>query len=263
MTTHLVAWTGSINSATLTQVGNIDDRVLTRSGTLRYFVPGGGYNRIRWAAATGVDVTRAKVVTPSLQARRADAEIVPRRRGANTFTLTGPEVHVPRKPLPLDEGEEIEFQAAEDNAAASTVNGLVALGVDPLPAMPDGDVIAIRATGTTTLVVSTWTAVPLTFESSLPAGTYALVGLVGMSASAIAVRARMRGQEFRPGVPAFAGAEAAAVDFDPASHWPLMGYNMGAFKSTEIPEIEYLSLVADTAETVFLYAIRTGPLAAA
>ena len=241
----------------------MDDRVLTRSGTLRYFVPGGGYNRVRWGAASGPSITRAKVVTPSLQARRADAEVVPRGQGSSLFTPTQFQVWMPRKPLPLDEGEEIEFQAAEDGVAATVLNGFVALGVDPLPAMPDGDVIAIRATGTTTLTVFAWTAIALTLESSLPAGTYALVGLVAGSANAVAVRARMRGSEFRPGTLATNGTEALGADFDPASLWPLMGYNMGSFKSTEIPELEYFATVADTVEYAWLYAVRTGPLAAA
>ncbi len=263
MTTHLAAWsTGAagVDSATLVAIANVTDDVLTRSGTLRYFVPGGGYNNVRWAIASGPSLTRAQVVAPSLGRRRANTEVAPRRRGASTLTLSQPEVFIPKRPLALDVGEEIEFDTAEDGVGATVMNGLVALGVDPLPAMPDGDIRTIRATASTALTAFAWTSVSLTLDTSLEAGVYALVGFVPISANVIAARARIRGQIYRPGMPGLAGTEGVAADFEAALFNDLMGYNMGSFGSNEFPEFQFFATVADASETLYAYVIRTGPL---
>src|SRR6266566_4202157 len=256
MTTHLVAWAQSIDTATLAAITNVTDDVLTRSGTLRYFVPGGGYNNVRWAIASGPNITRAQIVAPSLGRRRANAEIAPRKRGASTLSLGSPELFIPKRPLVLDVGEELEADVAEDAAGASQLNVLVALGLDPLPPMPDGDIRPVRATGTATLTAFAWTSVSMTLDTSLEAGVYTLVGFVPISSGIIAARARIRGQIYRPGMPGLPGAESAAADFEIAGMQDLMGYNMGTFGSNEFPEFQFFSSTADTSETLYAYVIR-------
>ena len=259
MAEHLAAWQQSIDSATLAAITNVVDDVLTRTSVTRYLVPP-GYNAIRWAAASGVNLTRAQIITPSLQVRRMNTEVAPRRRGAETFALANPEIYIPPRPLLLVPGEEIEFDIAEDAAGASQNDGFVALGPAALPPMPDGDIRVVRATGTTTLVARAWTSVVLTLDSSLEAGNYALVGFIAMSATAVAARAIITGQQNRPGMPALAGAEAAAVDFEAALLNQLMYYDMGHFTHITVPAIQFFATAADVAETVYLYVIRLGAI---
>src|SRR5438128_11336818 len=144
MATHLAAWQQSIDSATLAAIANVVDDVLTRTSTTRYLVPR-DFSFVRWAAALGANLTRAQIIAPSLQVRRMNPEVAPRRRGAETFSLTNPEIYLPARPLALVAGEEIEFDIAEDAAGASQNDGFVALGPAVLPPMPDGDIRIVRA----------------------------------------------------------------------------------------------------------------------
>jgi len=255
--THLVAWQQSVDQAALAAINTVVDDVLTRSGATRYFVPA-GYNFVRWALATGPSLTRARIFTPSLGTKRIDLEVEPKRTAANTLTLTGLEVMLPRRPYELVPGEEVEFQTAEGGAMATQMNGVVALSPAELPPMPDGDIRAIRAAGTTTLTAFAWTTVTVTPDTSLEAGTYQLVGMLPISAGAIAARAIITGEVFRPGAPGLAGTDAAASDFDRATMDDTIWYAMGEFTHQTIPQIQFFSATADTSETVYLYAVRTG-----
>ncbi len=257
MATHLAAWQQSIDSAVLAAITTVTDDVLTRSGTLRYLVPP-DYRFIRWAIASGPNVTRAQIVSPSLGVRRMNQEIVPRRRGASTLTLTGPEIYFPARPLELLPSEEIEAQVAEDAAGASQVNVIAALSAEALPAMPAGDIRRVRATATTALTAFAWTTVSMTLDTSLEPGTYSLVNFIPISANILAARAIITGQQYRPGVPGLAGTEAAAVDFDDALLRQVSYYAMGSFTHITVPQIQFFAAVADAAETVFFDVVRTG-----
>lgn len=254
---HLCAYFESINSATLVRLDTINDDVLTRSGADRFFVPPELPN-ILWAAAMGTDLTRAQIVSPSLQARRANLEVLPRQRGAELWTLGFPEIFLPLRPITLAPTEELEFQAAEDNSSSSVVYGLIALAPASLPAPPAGDVIAVRATGTTTLVADAWTTCTLTPDSTLPPGQYACIGFVPISATGIAARMLINQQVWRPGMPVMGGTEAAAAEFNDEKLRQLMNYNYGAFSHINFPQFQFLASAADTAETVIMYVVRTG-----
>ncbi len=257
MSTHLVAWQQAIDSAVFTPINTVVDDVLTRTGLTRYLVAP-NLNRVHWAMALGANITRAQLISPSLQVRRMNPEIVPRRRGAQTLSTTGPEIFKPYRPMLLTPGEELEADVAEDGAGATQVDVLACLGPDVLPAAPDGDIRIVRATGTTTLTALAWTSVVLTLDSSLEAGTYALVGFIPISTFCLAARAIITGQQNRPGMPGFAASESVGVDFDPARYDEIMYYNMGSFTHITIPAIQFFSSGADTTETVFLYLVKTG-----
>src|SRR5713101_2593072 len=136
MATHLAAWQQSIDTATLAPINNVIDDVLTRTSVTRYLIPP-LYNNVQWAIASGPNITRAQIITPSLLVRRMNPEVAPRKRGANVLTLTALEIYRPPRPLGLIPGEEIEFDVAEDAAGASQLNGFVSLGPVALPPMPD------------------------------------------------------------------------------------------------------------------------------
>ncbi len=257
MATHLVAWQQGIDSAVLAPINTIVDDVLTRTGQTRYLVPP-GLNRVYWALAAGANITRAQLITPSLQVRRMNPEILPRRRGSQLLTLSGIEVFKPYRPLILTPGEELEADIAEDGAGATQVDVMACLGPDVLPPAPDGDIRIVRATGSTTLTSAAWTSVVLTLDNSLEAGTYTLIGFIPISANVLAARAIITGQQNRPGMPGLSGTEAVAADFDPARLDSLMFYNMGSFTHITVPAFQFWASAGDTTQTVFLYLVKTG-----
>lgn len=257
MGNHLIGFFQSVDSASLTEINTLVDDVLTRTGATRYLVPA-EYNQVLWGAALGANVTRAQIFSPSLEVRRENVELVPRRRGAAAFSLGFPEIWIPGRPIPMIPTEEISARVAEDAAGASTVYSIIALGPPQLPQMPNGEIRHVRATGTTTLTANAWTTCALTLDSALEPGEYALVGWKAISAGAIAARAIITGQVWRPGLPALAGTEAAAVDHNPTLLDDLMFMNFGIFTHVNIPQFQFLSASADTAETLILYIIKVG-----
>lgn len=262
MSTHVVAWFESIDSATLAAINNMVDDVLSRPTTERYAVPS-DYRWLRWAAALGPNITRAQIVTPSLGTKRESYEIIPRAEGVSAFDLLNPEVHRLPRPVPLVYSEELEAQVAEDAAGAANNWVLACLGPEQLPEMPAGEIRIIRSTGTATLTANAWSTVTLTPDLTLEPGEYTLVGFIANSATAIAARAILVGQQYRPGMPAVAGAEDVAMDYGRKELDDFMWYNMGKFMHRDFPQIQFLASAADTAERVFLFVIRTGAAPAA
>jgi len=265
MPTHLAAWFESIDSATLGRITTVQDDVLTPSGTDRFLVPGpiaeqAPYNYIQFGFATGVNISGARIVTPSLEVAKSDLDIIPLSQGADLLTIGQPAIWIPRRYIALDPSESIEVQASEDGGGATTVQAFVGLGTSENPPMPDGEIRSIRMTGTTTLTADTWTACSLTHESSLEAGRYTIVHFAAFGATVVAARWLPQGGGFRPGLWGMGAAAPDHFDF-PTEPWGNMGwYSMLNFTHITLPQIQYFSTAADTAQTVEMYAIRTGPL---
>src|SRR5687768_4233732 len=80
-------------------------------------------------------------------------------------------------PLRFHANEDIIFDATSGVAMTEQIDALAIFGTSRLPTpVPQGDILTVRATSTTTAVDTEWTTVSLTYEQSLPAGRYALVG---------------------------------------------------------------------------------------
>ena len=143
------------------------------------------------------------------------------------------------------------------NPAAAQRQWLVLWLADGPPAPATGRVFTVRATGATTLVLDQWTLVPLTLIENLPRGRYALVGMRARSAGAVAARVVGIGWRWRPGV---LGCDAQGDLDHPMFRMGGLGV-FGEFEDTDLPQIEFLSTVADTAEDVYLDLIqlRAGP----
>ena len=265
MPTHLAAWFESIDQATLGRITTVQDDVLTPSGTDRFLVPGpiadqAAYNFLQFGFATGVNISGARIVTPSLEGAKSDLDIIPLSDGADLLTIGQPAIWIPRRYIALDPSESIEVQASEDGGGATTIQAFVALGTDANAPMPDGEIRSIRLTGTTTTVADTWTACTLTPESSLEAGRYTMVHFAAFGATVIAARWLPQGGGFRPGLWAMGAAAPNHFDF-PTEPWGNMGwYSMLDFTHITLPQIQYFTTAGDTAQTVEMYAIRTGPL---
>jgi len=255
MATHLAAYTATVETDVETELSAVKDDVLTRTAAERFMVPA-DLNNVYWKAALGVNLEKARIYTPTLEMRRTVPYVVPHVRGAIKFGPDKFRVDICEPPISLTATEELSFYGT--SGAAERIYGLVSLAPDTLPPAPAGEVRVVRCTGNTTLVPNEWTSVKITPDVALEPGTYVLVGMLPISANAIAARAIITGQVWRPGVPAIAGDEATALGCNRNFLKAVQNYAMGTFTHINIPEVQFLSSAADTSEVVYLYLVKTG-----
>lgn len=258
MATHMAAFFESIDQAALGRINTVQDDVLTPSGLDRFLVPN-EYNWIHWAYATGVNLSGARIVTPSLEVQKSDLDIVPFQDGSDLLDRQEPAIWVPKRFIELVPSEAIEFQTSEDGGT-TTQQGFVILGTRENAPMAAGQIRQIRFNGTTTLTADQWTAVTLTPESSLEAGRYQLVHFMCHGVSPIASRWLPQGGGFRPGM--FCSPAASPGQFDWGTEpWDRLGwFNMLEFTHITIPQIQIFAISADTVQTIIAWVIRLGDL---
>jgi hypothetical protein len=254
MATHLCAWSDVVPTDTETELSAITDDVLSIVGGKRFAVRT-GLEYVHYAAALSTNLTKARLNSPSLEVRRTQFWIIPQVSDALKFPLSPYTVLKPPVPQSLAAGEHLSALGT----ASANVRVVVLAGLGPatLPPVPAGERIIVRCTSNTTLRPFEWTTCSLTPDISLPVGTYTLVGMLPISANAIAARAIILGQVNRPGVPALAGDEAAVKKCDPLWLTAVQQYAMGSFPHTDLPQVQFLSSAADTSEVVYLYLVKT------
>lgn len=238
---HLVAFTASVDSAVLTPIAAIADQALTLSGNdvvvpddISFLV---GYYPF------GVNNTRTQIVTPSLR-RLFLEELIPIDRAA----LPPAEKHpswLNEDGIPLIADELLEIQAAEDGAGATRITVLLWLADGPLSPIPATDVHTVRVTSATAAVANTWSSIPITFDQSLPAGSYALVNATLRSTNLQAFRFNFRGQAYRPG---YIGTQAVG-DKIPDFQEPGAIGSLGEFRHNLPPLVDVLCNGADASFT--------------
>jgi hypothetical protein len=166
-----------------------------------------------------------------------------------------------RPPL-LTAGEAVTI--AVQNAGAAATMGLLVLGFDPAP-VPPGQSFWLRYSKGSlgALTVGAWInydASGITWEQTLPAGTYAIVGMdhwgTTGTPSVIAARLVLAGYRYRPGV--LARLNVADTQNDLLFLDGRLGV-LGYFTNQQMPGIE--ALYAATTDTGFegmLRVIRIG-----
>lgn len=255
MATHLAAWFESLDHAALGRINTVQDDVLTPSGDDRFLVPE-EYNYLHWAMATGLNLSGARIVTPSLEVMKSDLDVIPFRDGADLPDTSNPAIWVPNRKIALAPSEAIEFQTSEDGSSATTTQGFVALGTRENEPMPEGEIRSVRATGTTTLTADVWTTVTLTLESSLEEGVYALVHFVPLGVSVVAARFLPQGGGYRPGMFGMSGASPLHFNYNPEMWHRLGWFKMLEFTHITVPQIQFWATAGDTAQVVQMYVVR-------
>jgi len=255
MPAHLIAFSSVVPTDTLQELTALKDDVLTRTSDNRYLVPG-EINNVHYAAALSTALSDAYLFAPSFEVKRTRPRIIPSEVSQLKFDLGNPKVCEFKPPLALVPTEELSFYGKA--SANVRVVGLALLGSTALEAPPSGEVRVVRCTSNTTLTPFEWTTCKLTPDISLEAGTYALVGFKAISDNAIAARVIVRGQLYRPGVPALAGREPAVWAHGKRYDELCKLMNFGTFGHLDIPEIQFLSSAADDTEVVYLYLVKTG-----
>lgn len=244
---HLCGFTASQDSAAMINVAAIPDPSMRIEGN-NIIVPA-QMNAIAACWANGVNLDRAQLQSPSLR-RILNYEISPITIAAQNPSPL-PFIDKRATPIILDPNEPLSCQAAESGAGATRQNIFVALAPGPL-APVIGDVRSVRVSAAVTLTAFAWSNASLTFDQSLPAGRYQLVGGRFRSAGLLAWRAVFTGGLWRPGAPGF--TTDALVDplqfrLGNAGVW-------GEFDHNLPPTIDFFSTTADTSEIGVLDLIK-------
>jgi len=243
----LVAFTESQDSAALTNIAAVADPHVRVSGDDIYvpmalpFLAGYYF--------CGANFTQGQVLSPSL---RRTCNIDVDRADLADEPGSPPNVHdLFANPTPLEGGEAINTQMAEDAAGASRVNALLWFSNGPI-APVTGAMFTVRATSPTTLVANAWTNGALTFSQTLPRGTYQIVGMRAQSTGLRAARLVIPGFSWRPGV---TGTDADS-DIDAQVFRLGEAGVFGEFVHDAPPTVDFFSASADTAEVVHLDLIK-------
>lgn len=244
----LVAYSESQDtSAILSNVAAVADQHITTDGD-DILVPEFAPN-LAGVCAIGATLSQAQVSSPSLR-QRTQLDVSPLNIGAKPL---GSQAFMPmfERPIALEAGEGLRALVAEGAAGAEQETVLVWL-MSEMESVPEGEIEQIRCTATATLTAYTWTLATLTLSQQLRAGTYAIVGLRAYSTGLLAARLVIPGSEFRPGVVGY----DLESDYAPEQFRPGALGVYGTFDHRFVPQVEFLSVSADTAETVYLDVIK-------
>lgn len=206
--------------------------------------------KLLWAAAFGATITRARIVTPSLRQITTPfiRPLQPSIAGADLTRLAD----YSQNPFTIKGLEELQVSSFASSAVQATaVLGLARTQVMPAP---QGNIFVMRGTGATTLAVSVWNQVAVTWNDSLPAGQYVCVGLEAWGATLQAARLTFENQWERPGC---VGCATAVQSGNSIFRYGKLGV-WGNFASVRMPTLEVLANAADTAQEFYLHLIRVG-----
>lgn len=245
----LCGFTQSVDQSAMANIAAIPDPHLRIEGNNIIIPP--QVNTIVATWANGVNLDRAQLQSPSMR-RILNYEISPVAISASNPSPL-PFIDKRMTPIILDADEPLSCQTAESGAGATRMNAFVCLAPGVLEPVR-GDIRSVRVSAAATLNAFSWSNASLTFDQSLPAGKYQLVGGRFRSAGLLAWRAVFVGGLWRPGAPGF--TTDALVD-------PLefrLG-NMGVwgeFDHNLPPTIDFFSVSADTSEIGVLDVIKVG-----
>lgn len=208
-------------------------------------------NKVLFIYAGGASITEARLTSPSIL-KVFEHQVSPLNVGAEPLSPL-PYADMGENPLDLVATEAVRCRMRGTEAGAEYKVMLILLGekaITPVK-LPYR---TVRATSSTTLTAYAWTNGSLTFDQTLPAGKYRIIGMRAQSAGLIAARLVIPGFAWRPGVIGF----DSNADIDPLRfRFGGMGV-LGEFSHDSPPTVDFLSSSADTSEEVWLDLV--GPL---
>lgn len=247
---HLAAYFGSLTNGVNNQpVPAVTDQVLTKTTSNNLILPRPG--KLVMAYSAGVSITESVINTPSLRyvglpflAFLNAALVVPSPPALVYWGDNGP-------PIPVVD----EVSVQHNVAGAAPENEFAALWFQfgKMP-VPGGPTYRLQFTSTITAVAGSWVSGAMTPVSTLPQGTYAVIGMDCVGANLALARLIFPGSFFRPGVLC-----RNAKNLIPSYLFTneTMGV-YGTFKSVNLPNLEIMSIGANAAQTTYLDVIRTG-----
>lgn len=247
---HTLAWRKSIADADVaTDITPVTDGIMTIQNN--HFLPQKNYNML-YAYYGGAGATRARFITPTWRQlstpwiRPVNLSIVPLDE-PNVADYHG-------NPLVIRGLEELQLEGQQTSGGAAVVVGVAGLSEGPLTPAPQGDIVAMRGTGTTTVTAGAWSNCAITWQDTLPNGQYAVVGLEANGVTCVAARLIFEDQVMRPGA---VGQGLVSGNGAPIFRYGRLGV-WGRFNAYRIPSVEYFCNAADTAQEVYLHLVRNG-----
>jgi len=182
------------------------------------------------------------------------------------------------RPLPLRVTEELDIFVTQNSSGSETEYVAVqwcdgpptplGVGTNPSamvgnPVLP-GRFFTVHSSTSTTVTAGAWTAVALSFDQNLPAGTYALVGARAYSATGLFFRLfPSMGPVWRPGgicVQAYDSMDAFNQRYLAPYGTAPSGWGVWlTFYQNVPPQIEFFCTSADTAQEAWLDLVYLGP----
>ena len=248
---HLAAFYQSVDPAgALTTINAVADQAIRTSGK-DLVVPALIANLVGEAvlsAATGP--AYGQVQSPSLR-QLANQDVKP-IIAAVVFGGNPPMQHHFASPRALKGNESLNFAVQATGGAAAVNYGLVWLSDGALQPIR-GNIFSVRAAGAAALSAGVWVNTALTFDETLPAGTYQVVGMRVEGTNLVAARLSFVGEGYRPGVPAV----NTVGDRDFLDMRMGRSGTFGTFDVNQPPTLDCLG-VTDTAQNVILDLIKVG-----
>lgn len=247
---HLGAFYQNVDpGASLKQINAVPDQAVFTSG-VDMRVPTGMANLLAEAALSAATAPLyGQVQSPTLR-DLANQDIDP-VADAIVWSEVGTMQYHGQSPRDLTEAESLNLAIYATGGAAAHNYGLVWIG-DGAFKPTTGKIFSVRATASATLAAGSWVNAALTFNSTLPSGTYQVVGLRAQGANLIAARLVFVGGRFRPGVPA---DPALDTNYAPEFRMGRSGV-FGEFDVNQPPTVDCLG-ETDTAQVFVLDLIKT------
>lgn len=245
---HLLAFTKSMTAGSTNQaISAVNDGQITINGNGNPIFDRPIY--VNGIYVQGATLTRARLNTPPLRTV-ALPRISPFQVGTTPGDLP-PFTLWSSNPPVIPTANEIAIETS--NGAGADERHWALLFVSDAHIVPaSGQVIPLFATGTTTLVANVWTAVPLTFEQTLPGGWFEVVGMRVLSTTAIGARLLFPSGGWRPGVLCSASESQDDYGRFRSGKWGSFGF----FNAFSPPQVEIFATAADTAQAVYLDVIK-------
>lgn len=196
---HLAAYYQSVNPAgALTQLNAVTDQSIFTSG-VNIRVPTGMGNLLGEAALSAATTpVFGQVQSPTLR-DLAQQDIMPVADAVVWTEGRGIQWHGDN-PRDLTPAESVNLAIQATGGAAAANYGLIWMADGPVKPT-SGKIFTVRGTGASALAAGTWVNTAITFNSTLPAGTYQVVGFRASGANLVAARIVFVGAPFRPGIP--------------------------------------------------------------
>lgn len=247
---HLALFSGSIATGANVIVPAVSDQILTIQD--QGFLPQENLDIVA-AAPFGTDMQHAYLDSPSAGVV-TDPYLRPTNQGA-TFPTFGQIADYRVNPFRAKALESLTAYAQHDNVAAQVMHIPIVLRPNFVPA-PSGDIYTMRGTSTTAATANAWSSIAMTWQNTLPAGQYVVVGMEMIGAAGIAARLILNNQTFRPGSIVLSGDTVLGPSLfrkGGLGTW-------GRFRSTDMPRVEVFATAATDVWTIYLDFVRVSSI---
>jgi hypothetical protein len=245
---HTLAFEGAVGQTADTDIAAVFDGIIPVDAS-NHFLPQTSLSLI-YAFASALHLSRGKFSSPVFR-QIANPAIRPINVALLPVDLI-PIADYLANPVQLPPQAPLQYLATSTLACGTEVTYCV-LGVLQQYLQPAvGNIITLRATGTTTAVAKSWTYCALTFDQTIIQGTYQVIGAEVISTTGVAFRLTIDNQYYRPG--GIAGA-TDAIRTPPQQRKGGWGV-WGQFQNTSPPRLEVLCNAADTAQEIYMDVIK-------